>query len=88
MSNRKKKPTIDSTMYCLSCRQQTGTSNPQVLQTTNGKYRMTGKCSSCGNKKSKFISSQTGQGILGNLLSLPGGRIPVLSDIPLLGALF
>lgn len=88
MSNRKKKQPIDSNMYCLSCRQQTGTSSPKVVQTANGKYRMTGQCNSCGNKKSKFISSQTGQGILGNLLGLPGGKIPMLGDLPILGALF
>jgi len=87
MSNRKgKKQAIDSAMYCLSCRQQTGTSDPQVLQTPNGKYRMTGKCSTCGKTKSKFVNSQVGNGLISGLLGFKDG-FPGLNRIPILGQL-
>lgn len=89
MSGRKKKVNgVDSSMYCLSCRQMTGTSNPQVSQTKNGKYRMSGKCSECNSAKSRFVSRQTGEGLLGKLFGAPGGKIPLLGDLPLVGALF
>lgn len=87
MSNRKKKVSgVDSSMYCLSCRQTTGTTNPQVVQTPNGKYRMTGKCSECGKTKSKFVSSQVGNGLLSGLLGFKNG-FPILNQIPILGQL-
>ena len=33
-------------------------------------------------------ANQTGEGIIGTLLGLPGGQVPVLGQIPLIGALF
>ena len=48
---------------------------------------MTGICGQCGAKKSQFVSQQIGQGLLGKILGFKDGRIPVLSDIPLIGAL-
>lgn len=73
--------------YCLRCKSQTGTAEPNVIKRGN-RTVFVGKCDRCGCGKSKFVSAQTGEGILGSLLKLPGGKIPVLGDIPLLGMLF
>ena len=50
-----------------------------------------GKCINCDTKKYRFVSKkdvQNGSGLIGKLLGLPGGKVPVLSSIPLVGALF
>jgi len=72
-------------MYCVKCKDHTSTHNPQVIQTSNGRYRLTGQCTNCGSTKSRFVSQQHASGLLGNLLKLPGGKIPILGDIPLIG---
>jgi hypothetical protein len=53
--------------------------------TKNNKLILKGKCKICGKMKSKFISKKEGEGLLGKLFKLPGGKIPVLGDIPLIG---
>jgi hypothetical protein len=70
----------------------------EPLQTANGRYRLQGVTPS-GKVVSKFIDraeydrrknkkgKKDGDGLLGNLLGLPDGKIPLLSDIPGLGAL-
>jgi len=73
---------------CMKCRKVTETQNASGIVTANGRYRMHGQCIHCGTNKSKFVSRQHAEGILGNLFGLPGGKIPILSDIPLVGALF
>ena len=90
-----------SELYCLKCKSHTQTSNPQVttiqMHYKKGaragqsitRHAVVGHCSVCGTKKQKFVKSEAhGNGILGTLLGLPGGKIPVVSDIPLLGTLF
>ena len=66
--------------HCLKCKKNTGSINPRVSKTTNGKTMMLSKCTICGSKKSKVIKEQQARGLLSNL----GIRIP-LSKIPLLG---
>lgn len=76
-----------SNIYCVKCKKKTGSSNTNVVQTKNNRYRLTGQCTSCGTMKSQFISQQHANGLLGNLLGFPGGKIPGLSNIPVLGNL-
>lgn len=72
-------------LYCLKCKKHTGTDNPKHVQ-KNGRHAITGHCSVCGNKKHVFVKAHEADGIIGNLLGI--GKIPVLGDLPLLGALF
>ena len=66
--------------YCLKCKKNSGSINPKVSKTTNGKTMILLKCAIYGSKKSKFIKEQQTKGLLSNL----GIRTP-LSNIPLLG---
>ena len=74
-------------IYCVRCKSHTLTEGSKVVQTKNGKYRLTGKCMNCGIQKSRFISSQKAHGLLGAVLGFPDNSIPGLSQIPLLGPL-
>ncbi len=60
-----------------------------IEQMKNGRYRLAGTCPN-GHKVSQFITKQQaqGSGLLGNLLGMPDGKIPLLSDLPLIGGLF
>lgn len=52
------------------------------------RFRIVGQTPS-GKMVSRFISKEVaGSGILGKLFGLPNGEIPLLSQIPLVGALF
>lgn len=81
-------------IYCVKCKSSTETKDLKLAKTKNNRPVVKGTCSTCGRKKCKFLSKnqfqegQKGEGILGNLLKLPGGKIPFLSDLPLVGALF
>ena len=68
--------------YCLKCKRNTESINPNVLKTTNGKAIILSKCAICGSKKSKFTKQQEAKGLLSNLgLRTPLNKIPVLGDI-------
>ena len=68
--------------YCLKCRRNTGSINPKVSKTTNGKALILSTCAICGSKKSKFIKQQKAKALLSNLvLRTPLNKIPVLGDI-------
>ncbi len=75
--------------YCLKDKQKMVMSDPQIMKTKNNRYLIKGKCSN-GHMMNKFVSVKEiqGDGILGSLFGLPGGKIPGLGDIPLLGTLF
>ena len=81
-------------IYCVKCKQKTPNENLKLAKTKNHRPLIRATCNDCGSGKIKFLSKsevqegQAGSGILGNLLKLPGGKIPILSDIPLLGMLF
>ena len=53
--------------YCLKCKKNTESINPNVSKTTNGKTMILSKCVICGGKKSKFIKEQQAKGLLTNL---------------------
>ena len=45
--------------YCVKCKKQTESRNPQHILTKNGKHMMSGLCNICGRKKSQFISEKS-----------------------------
>ena len=45
-------------IYCLKCKQKTGTINQLELKSSNGRNMIKGTCSVCGTKKSVFLSSK------------------------------
>ena len=68
--------------YCLKCKRNTESINPNVSKTTNGKAIILSTCAICDCKKSKFIKQQEAKRLLSNLgLRRPLNRIAVLLDI-------
>ena len=68
--------------YCLKCRKNTESKNPQVVKTKNGRIMLLSKCEVYDNKKLKFIKEQKATGLLSSL-----GIKTFLNKIPLLGHL-
>ena len=64
--------------YCLKCRKNTESKNPEVVRTKNGKIMLLSKCSVCNSKKSKFLKEKEARGLL--LSNLTGVKILLLSD--------
>ena len=69
--------------YCLKCRLNTESKNPDVARTINRRLMLLSKCAVYDRKKSKFIKQQEGSGLLSSL----GIKAP-LRKIPLVGPLF
>ena len=46
--------------YCLSCKKDTKNVDPKVIKTKNDKRDIISRCSICNNKKSIFISQESG----------------------------
>ena len=55
IKNSNSKYTIYKTMlsYCLKCRKNTESKNPEVVRTKNGRIMLFPKCAVCNSKKSK-----------------------------------
>ena len=81
---------MSGTTYCVKCRRKTPNRNVTVRRAKNERKYQTGTCTVCGKGKSMFVSgsSRRGDGLIGNVLGLPNGKIPILGDIPLIGGLF
>lgn len=74
-------------IFCVKCKSKTGTSNPKHVQSQNGRHMIQGQCSNCGTKKTMFVSKEhVANGLLGKLFGME--KIPLLGDLPLVGALF
>ena len=58
--------------YCLKCRKNTKSKNPEVVRTKNGRIMLLSKCTVCDSKKSTFIKEQEASGLLSSL----GIKIP------------
>ena len=43
--------------YCLKCRKNTKSKNPEVVKIKNGRIMLLSKCSVCNSKKSKFLKN-------------------------------
>ena len=68
--------------YCVKCKKNTESVDPQVSSTSNGKLMILSKCAICNSKKSKFISKQEAKGSLSKLgIKTPLSKIPILGDI-------
>ena len=68
--------------YCLKCKKNTESIDPNISATSNGKTMILSKCAICGIKKSKFIKKQEAKGLLSNLgIRTPLSQIPLLGDI-------
>lgn len=83
-----KKGITDLSSYCVVCKEKVPILNPQLVKTKNNKFRIKGNDSK-GHNISKFVSynEASGSGLLGSLLGFPGGKIPLVSDLPLVGGL-
>ena len=68
--------------YCLKCRKNTESKNPEAVMTKSRRIMLLSKCAVCNSKKSKFIKKQEANGLLSSL----GIKTP-LNKIPLLGPL-
>jgi hypothetical protein len=74
--------------YCVKCKTKTMFSeDPQLFRTKNNRLLMKGPCGVCNKTKTIFISQKQGERLLGSLFKLPGNKIPVLGDVPLIGKL-
>ena len=52
--------------YCLKCRKNAESKNPEVVRTKNGRIMLLSKCVVCNSKKSKFLKEQVTKELLGN----------------------
>ena len=59
----------------------------QVIKKISGK-KGNGLYLQHGDQMYDLTETKEGDGLLGKLLGLPGGKVPVVGDIPLIGALF
>ena len=66
--------------YCLNCRKNIQSKDPEVVKTKNERIILLSKCSVSSSKKSKFLKEQEARGLLSSL----GIRAP-LSQIPFVG---
>ena len=48
--------------YCLKCRKNTDSKNPNVAKAKNGRIMLLWKCAVCDSKKAKFIKHQETSG--------------------------
>ena len=46
--------------YCLSCKKDTKNIDSKIVKIKNNRQMMLSKCSICNNKKSTFISQESG----------------------------
>ena len=69
-------------LYCLKCRKNTESKNPNFVKTKTGRIMLLSKCEVCDSKKSKLNKEQEASGLFSTL----GIKTP-LSKIPLLGPL-
>jgi len=75
--------------YCVQCKAKVPIHDAKVIETANHRYRLTG-IDQYGHHTSQFISRNAahGSGLIGQLLGMPGGKIPILSDLPMIGSIF
>ena len=71
--------------YRLDCSSKQESKNTKVVRTKNGRIVPLSKCAVCNSEIRKFIKEQEAKGLL---VSLLGGKPPVLGNIPLVNTLF
>ena len=68
--------------YCLKCKKNTESINPNISATSYGKTMILSKCAICGSKKSQFIKKQEAKGLLSNLgIRIPFSKISIMGDV-------
>ena len=68
--------------YCLKCRRDTESIDPEISSTSNGKAMILSKCEICRSKKSVFIKNQEAKGLLSDLcINTPLSKVPILGEI-------
>ena len=68
--------------YCLNCRKDTESKNPNVVKTTNEKIMLLSKYEVCDSEKSKFIKEQEASGLVSSLgIKTPLSKIPTVSPL-------
>ena len=68
--------------YCLKCKKNTESINPNVSKINNGRTMLLSNCAICNSKKSRFIKNQKTKGLLSNLgIRTPLSKVPILGDI-------
>ena len=70
---------------CLKCRRTTEIKNSKVVRTRIGRITLLSKCAVCNCKKLKFIKKHRARGLLINFMGI---KVPILTDLPILNALF
>ena len=74
---------MDNLTYCVKEKKKTGNKDIKAEKTKNNRYIMKSTCTSCGSKKTSFVSKQDGEGLL-SMLGINSGPI---KNIPLIGPL-
>ena len=68
--------------YCVKCKKNTESVDPQVSGTSNGKLMILSKYAICNSNKSRFINKQEAKGLLSKLgIKAPLSKIPILGHI-------
>ena len=68
--------------YCFKCKKNTGSIDPKISSTSNGKSLILSDCAICGRKKSRFIKNQEAKGLLRKLgIKTPLSEMQILGDI-------
>ena len=68
--------------YCLKCRKNAESKNPEVVRTKNRRMMLLSKCETCDSKKSKFIKEQEASGLLSSLgIKTPWNKILLLGPL-------
>ena len=76
----------DTLIHCMKCKHKTPSDDLEIVRMAKGGHRLSARCRHCNCKKSRTLSQQHADGILGKLLGLPNG-IPILSSLPIIGPL-
>ena len=71
--------------YYLKCRKNMQSKNPEVAKTKKGRITLLSKYAVCNSKKSKYLKEEEAKELISYLT---GRKIPILSDLPILNAVF
>ena len=68
--------------YCIKCRKNMLSENPEVVEKKIGRIMLLSKCSVCNSKKSKFLTEQEARRLLSSLeIRTPLSQIPLVGPI-------
>ena len=68
--------------FCLKCRKNTKSKNPEVVRTENGRIMVLSNFEVCDSKTSKFNKEQEASGLLSSLgINIPINKIPLFGPL-------